>query len=150
MYASAHLVVPEMRLAIAGSLGALAIALPAAGIAALVSEGPTSLSVVVGVLAIALASAAVAPMFRLCRAGTSTTVVGVHLLALSVRFAVAAALVVVCTTLLPLSPTAVAAGVAAGLVAALGTEMLTAVRDPRFFWLVAPPTRARGSERHPS
>jgi hypothetical protein len=125
--------VPEEKLALAGALGASAVALPAA-VVALVVDAP-ALAVAGGALLVAVLALAALPLYRLGSAAGNEMVVAMSMAALGLRVVLALAAFAGLSFLTDVPMTAVAAGLASGLVGSITAEMLAAARDPRFFWV---------------
>ena len=148
MRSTEHLRVPEEKLARAGALGAALVALPVGGVVALSQTSTAGLTAVAGSLLVGLVALAATPLYRLGSALGDQSVVAVHMAALGLRLLLGVAIFAALARLTDAPMTHLAVGVAAGLVASIIAEMVTAARDPRFFWVTTPaPLNSSGTER---
>lgn len=148
MRSTEHLRVPEEKLARAGALGAALVALPVGGLVLLSQTSTAGLTAVAGSLLVGLIALAATPLYRLGSALGDQAVVAVHMAALGLRLLLGVAIFAALARLTDAPMTHFAVGVAAGLVASIIAEMVTAARDPRFFWVTTPaPLNSSGTER---
>lgn len=142
MRSTVTLRVPEERLATAGALGAVLIAVPAGVIALTVVSAGQALTVAGGAGVVAVLALSALPLYRFGgRVGTdrvgNEVFVVMALVALAQRLMLGAGIFAAVWRLTDVPMRALAAGLAVGLVASIIAEMVTAARDPRFFWVDA-------------
>lgn len=134
---------PEVRLALAGALGAAIVAVLGALVAAVAVDGRAAVAVGGGALLVAVVGLLALPLYKLGSAAGNDMVVAMSVAALGLRVMVALIVFAVLSQfeLVPMATFAI--GLACGLLCALVAEMVTATRDPRFFWVQSPsPTRS--------
>ena len=138
---------PEQSLAVAGVLGACAVAVIGSVVAGVLDGGEAGVAVGAGAVLVAALSIVAMPLYKRGAKVGNDMVVAMSLAGLGLRGMVALVVLVLVAQLGLLPMNSFAIGLALGLVGALVAEIIAAARDPRFFWLSIPSTPHSDTER---
>lgn len=142
MHSSAHLRVPEAKLALAGAAGAALAVLPVGLGVVLAGTTVQAATATLGTALVAVLALSALPLYAMGARGGNEVAVTMALVALGQRIMLALAVTAAVWRFTDLPLESFAIGLAVGLVASITGEMVAASRDPRFFWVMVPKTAA--------
>ncbi|MEE8599703.1 hypothetical protein [Euzebya tangerina] len=140
---------PEARLALRGAAASVVTAaLVWVGAVLIGLDSTQAPAAALGAATVALLSLSALPLYRLGARAGNDAVIAMAMAALAQRLMLGVTIFAAVWRFTDLPMTAYAGGLAIGLVASLAGEMVTAARDPRFFWIDA--TKASVTSPQPS